>query len=66
MGKLGWTLFSHEREVKAVAFNKGGDFFVTGGADKLVCVWEAKFNQDLHEYLNAGNITTAFQKENEY
>jgi len=39
-GRLGWTVFGHEGEIKTIQFNEKGDYFATGGDDKLVMIWQ--------------------------
>jgi centriolar protein POC1 len=44
LGKLAWTLYAHDKEVKAINYNVGGDYFVSGGSDNLVMVWKTNFD----------------------
>jgi WD40 repeat protein len=50
-GRLGWTVFGHEGEIRTIDFNEKGDYFATGGDDKLVMIWMTNFDRDLN---NAG------------
>jgi len=47
-GRLGWTVFGHEGNVKTVEFNEKGDYFATGGDDKLVMIWMSNFDRELN------------------
>ncbi len=44
---MSWTLCSHEKDVRAVSFNSAGDYFVTGGYDKLVAIWKTNFDEEI-------------------
>lgn len=44
-GILGWTLYGHTGEIKCMNFNETGDFFATGGSDKMVMVWNTNFDK---------------------
>ena len=50
-GRLGWTVFGHEGDVRTIEFNEKGDYFATGGDDKLVMIWMSNFDRELN---NAG------------
>lgn len=54
-GTLGWTLYGHEGEIKSLNFSEKGDYFATGGSDKLVMVWMTNFDKEMHgkHHLNA-------------
>lgn len=47
-GRLGWTVFGHEGEIKTVQFNEKGDYFATGAEDKLVMIWQSNFDRDIN------------------
>ena len=48
-GRLGWTVFGHEGPVRTVQFNRDGDYFATGGDDKLVMIWMSNFDRELNQ-----------------
>jgi centriolar protein POC1 len=47
-GRLGWTVFGHEGEIRAIDFNEKGDYFATGADDKLVMIWMSNFDRELN------------------
>jgi WD40 repeat protein len=60
-GRLGWTVFGHEGEIRTIEFNEKGDYFATGGDDKLVMIWNSNFDRDLN---NSGRgIETNFKEK---
>lgn len=44
-GSLDWTLYGHTGEIKSLNFSEKGDYFATGGSDKLVMVWMTNFDK---------------------
>jgi len=48
-GTLDWTLYGHTGEIKCLNFSEKGDYFATGGSDKLVMVWMTNFDKEMHE-----------------
>lgn len=60
-GRLGWTVFGHEGEVRTIEFNEKGDHFATGGDDKLVMIWNSNFDRELN---NSGRgVETNFKEK---
>ena len=49
VAQLLYTLHGHHGAATASAFTAGGDFFASGGADRVVMVWRA--NLDLLEVV---------------
>lgn len=47
-GRLGWTVFGHEGQIRTIDFNEKGDYFATGGDDKLVMIWMSNFDRQLN------------------
>jgi centriolar protein POC1 len=62
-GRLGWTVFGHEGNVRTLEFNEKGDYFATGGDDKLVMIWSSNFDRDLNN-SGRGDETNFKEKAN--
>lgn len=62
-GRLGWTVFGHEGNVKTIEFNEKGDYFATGGDDKLVMIWMSNFDRELNN-AGRGDETNFKEKAN--
>jgi centriolar protein POC1 len=54
-------VFGHEGPVRTVEFNEKGDYFATGGDDKLVMIWMSNFDRELN---NSGRgVETNFKEK---
>ena len=49
--------YHHQKNVKTVSFNEGGDYFVSGGDDNLVLVWKTNFDDYIDDKFFNFNIT---------
>lgn len=52
-GKLSFTVNSHHGALSCLKFSKHGDYFATGGEDKLSMVWKTHFLSSGKEVLEA-------------
>ena len=53
-GRLEYTLESHSNTTK---FSRQGDYFVSGGSDKVINVWKTGFYDSLKERINGSDST---------
>jgi len=44
-GEALFSLYGHSGSVNDVKFSQTGDFFATGGEDKLLLVWKSNFSK---------------------
>ena len=44
-GQLLYTLHGHHGAATATAFTSGGDYFASGGADRVVMIWRSNLDQ---------------------
>lgn len=42
-GEALYSLYGHSGAVKAISFSQAGDYFTTGGDDKMLLVWKTNF-----------------------
>ena len=53
-GRLEYTLESHSNSTK---FSRYGDYFISGGSDKIVNLWKTGFYDSLKEKINGSDNT---------
>ena len=53
-GQLEYTLESHSNRTK---FSRQGDYFISGGSDKVINIWKTGFYDSLKEKINGSDAT---------
>ena len=57
-GRLAFTINAHGGSANCIKFSKAGDYFSSGGEDKLAMIWKTHFLDSNTETLHCGIYET--------